>query len=263
MGITLLRSQGQVADVVVDPVDKHSANNGDTCTDYPIDGSTVFCGPVAAVKGEKQSRQKEEDHGFADMEPAPIRGKEPPGTADGRTPPQFLSEIEEEKEAPGYGNDTEEGNYPSGPVLFDSPEWVPFPDRFSQPDRDGATHDPGDMKVTADRIGELLPIGRCYRTKILPGIIEDSHVRVHGAKVHNGPNKERDNENGCSQYRLSQVLPGCHLHGYGPGRAQPRSDSRKHQAGQRRILDSKELGNPWELCKLSGVKISHREITKY
>jgi len=54
---------------------------------------------------------------------------------------------------------------------------------------------------------------------------------------------------------LVHVLPGDLLASHHPGRAQPRRDRCKHQAGERRVFEREELRHPGQLHQVAGVEV--------
>jgi len=97
-----------------------------------------------------------------------------------------LREIQEEMQTPGDCDNAEKRHDAPQPVGADQFEREALPDGFHDPDRHRAAHDPGHVEVARNRVGELSPIRRCYGREILPGVVQNAHVGMHGHEEDQG-----------------------------------------------------------------------------
>ena len=183
-------------------------------------------------------------------------------TAYGVAPHEFLHVPEEEAQRNGDGYDAKKCHKTAQPRPFDKAEWIALPNSFHKPHHNGAAHDPGHMEVGRNSLRKRFPVRRRNGRKVLPRVIQNAHVVVHGHKVDDQTQAERAQPDAEASHRLALVLPGAALQSHNPGRADPRGNNGKHHAGLGRVFCGVEIGQPWQFLQLVRAEIGKCKIAQ-
>lgn len=89
--------------------------------------------------------------------------------------------------------------------------------------------------------------------EVLPRVIQDAHVVVHGHEIDEQAEAERAEPDAEPAHGLGKPRPRLALERHEPRRADPRGDDREHHAGLRRVFRRVEVGEA-ELLELRGLK---------
>ena len=108
----------------------------------------------------------------------------------------------------------------------------------------------------------MLPIRRADGGEILPRVIQDAHVVVHGHKIDEQAEAERAEPDAEPAHGLGKPRPRLALKRHEPRRADPRGDDREHHAGLSRVFRRVEVGEA-ELLELRRVEIGEGEVAEH
>ena len=147
-------------------------------------------------------------------------------------------------------------------VALDHGKGIAFPYAFHKPHHDGAAHDPRHMEVGGHGFGELLPVRWADGGEVLPRIVQNAHVVVHGHEIDEQAEAERAEPDAETAHGLAGVGPGLPFKGDNPGGADPGGDDGEHHAGLGRVFRGIEVGEA-ELHELFGIEIGKGEVAEH
>ena len=117
------------------------------------------------------------------------------------------------------------------------------------------------MEVGGHGLSKLFPVGRADRGEVLPGVVQDAHVVMHGHEVNDEAEAESAEPDAEAAYGLGSLGPGLAFKGHDPGRADPGSDNGEHHAGLGRVLGGVEFGEA-ELHELFRIEIGEGKVAE-